>query len=1423
MRSLLMESLEDRTLFAGVTMFVPAWNGGLNGWIATQAAAITTQLGGPSQVPEYTLTVAPTTPGGPLAASIAHTAGTATPQTGGSGQIILILDYTSVSTDPSYPLSNVAKVATQFLENNSVDGINLLSLPMHEISISRGTGEEDEFAKALAQNGIWIEQETYLDPHIVSEIGDAPNAVYGNVEFADEYWRTSGDANPVAPEVNSYPVAGAYQSNVQSVQDDRAGNGFVHLSVGGYYTGTIDQNATQGGDGAIDSDWYGDGYPDRNQTGFYYSAIDGGTRPLSGVWAASGGTGVRTPVATSGTQWPNISDVSSIGGSYDAIGKNLAIHYIQQDSTTASTITFYLDNDADPYNTNVAATLGTVQVAPSGSIFSGTFNASTAGLTAGTYYIGAKIDDGQGHVRWSYSQPITLTQPGGTIVQLAGTPIGTAGSYNNTGNTIANVFDGNLNTYFDGPSASGNWAGLDLGSPQSLTSISYAPRVGFEIRMVGGSFQASNDPTFTTGVVTLATISTQPADGLTSLPISISGAYRYVRYLAPAGSYGDIAEMQVFGIGSGGVVSSQPPTQPGTPSLTAPASSYGVSLAWAASTSPAGVNHYNVFRNNALLASVTGTSYTDLTAAAGAAYSYTITAVDAAGNTSTPSAALLVNTAPPIVLLSGTPIGTPGSYANDGQTIANVFDGNLATFFDGPDASGDWVGLDLGAQYNIDRIVFAPRESTAGSFPFESRMVGGVFQASNDPTFATGVVTLATITTTPLDGWQGLEATNPGTYRYVRFVSPTNGYCNVADLEFLGTPAIAPTPTQPDLTPPTATLATAASITAAASSAYTFTVTYADNVAINAATLGNNNIVVSNGSGYNQTATLVSTGLSNGASVVATYSVPAPSGGWVYAADGTYSIALQSNQVADTSGNYAAAATLGSFTVNIPAPLPGTLSGAQTTAAASYSLTTLGTTDWAHWGRNGTYANFDHKAAGKSQISNVTVVGAGASVGGYAQPSRSVNWTDGAPTASDSGDSGYIWENGATGTGFSFTVPASTTPETLYVYAGGYGTQSTLTAHLSDGSAADYVATASGSGLYTNLYTINFKAGSAGQTLTITLLKTGSIVNGGSVDLIAAALAGPDTTPPAAALTAGPALTTASTSPYTFTVTYTDNAAVNAATLGNSNITVSNGSGYNQTATLVSTGLTNGPTVVATYSVPAPTGGWTNASNGTYTIALAASQIADTSGNFAAAGKVGSFSVNIPVPTPPGTGSLAGTQVTAAAAYNLTTLGTTDWAHWGVNGNYATTDRKAAGGSQISAITTLGGVGSNVGGYTQSARSTVWTDGAPTTSSTGDHGYIWSNGVLNSGFSFTVPAGTTAHTLYIYAGGYGTTSSLTAHLSDGSAPDYTVTASGSGLYTNFYTITFKAASAGQTLTIMLIKTASLVNGGSVDLIGAALA
>jgi hypothetical protein len=187
----------------------------------------------------------------------------------------------------------------------------------------------------------------------------------------------------------------------------------------------------------------------------------------------------------------------------------------------------------------------------------------------------------------------------------------------------------------------------------------------------------------------------------------------------------------------------------------------------------------------------------------------------------------------------------------------------------------------------------------------------------------------------------------------------------------------------------------------------------------------------------------------------------------------------------------------------------GSLAGSSAGADPSgYDLTALGTFDWAHWGRGGGFGNFDDKATGSGQISDITLVGSGSNVGGTSDPSRSVTWSDGMPTASGA-DDGYIWSNGDLGSGFSFTVPADLTPRTLLVFYGASNATCTLSAHLSDGSAADYSNSPTGPGAW--LETLTYQAASAGQTLTITLLKTGNNAGftDGSADLVAAMLQDP--------------------------------------------------------------------------------------------------------------------------------------------------------------------------------------------------------------------------------------------------------------------------------------------------------------------------
>ena len=92
--------------------------------------------------------------------------------------------------------------------------------------------------------------------------------------------------------------------------------------------------------------------------------------------------------------------------------------------------------------------------------------------------------------------------------------------------------------------------------------------------------------------------------------------------------------------------------------------------------------------------------------------------------------------------------------------------------------------------------------------------------------------------------------------------------------------------------------------------------------------------------------------------------------------------------------------------------------------------------------------------------------------------------------------------------------PADSTTRTLYIYLGGYSSSATLTAHLSNSSAADYVATFSGSGKYNQLVTITYSTTAANQQLVLTYLKSGNINGtGGSADLMGAWLGGAPVAP----------------------------------------------------------------------------------------------------------------------------------------------------------------------------------------------------------------------------------------------------------------------------------------------------------------------
>lgn len=168
--------------------------------------------------------------------------------------------------------------------------------------------------------------------------------------------------------------------------------------------------------------------------------------------------------------------------------------------------------------------------------------------------------------------------------------------------------------------------------------------------------------------------------------------------------------------------------------------------------------------------------------------------VDSTGRTAT--GIVYVQGETPSTKLTGTGIGTPGSWNNGSATFDKALDGNLTTYYDADSTSGDWVGLDLGAGSSkvLSKVRFAPRSG------WGSRMTGGQIQGSNTADFSSGVVTLATISSSPPSGvlTTQLVLNNNIAYRYVRYLGPTDGSCNIAEIEFWGADGqVSPPPVAP--------------------------------------------------------------------------------------------------------------------------------------------------------------------------------------------------------------------------------------------------------------------------------------------------------------------------------------------------------------------------------------------------------------------------------------------------------------------------------------------------------------------------------------------------------------------------------------------------------------------------------------------------
>jgi ELWxxDGT repeat protein len=254
------------------------------------------------------------------------------------------------------------------------------------------------------------------------------------------------------------------------------------------------------------------------------------------------------------------------------------------------------------------------------------------------------------------------------------------------------------------------------------------------------------------------------------------------------------------------------------------------------------------------------------------------------------------------------------------------------------------------------------------------------------------------------------------------------------------------------------------------------------------------------------------------------------------------------------------------------------------------------------------------------------------------------------PTVEPATDQTYTLDNVAPSTtSFLRQIPATspTNADTLVFRAtfseavvnvdtGDFAVNGTTTATVTNVtvvSASQYDVTISGGNLpsFNGMVGLNLKSGQnisdlAGNALVTTEPATDETY---TLDNVAPP---PDTTPPTASVIVGN-VTSGGGTTHTFTVTYSDDVAVDVSSLDDGDILVSGPNGFIQAATFVSVdGTSNGPVRIASYRMDAPGITWDQSDNGSYIVQMRSTAVRDTSNNYVLAGALGTFSVNVPPP-----------------------------------------------------------------------------------------------------------------------------------------------------------------------------------------------
>lgn len=334
-------------------------------------------------------------------------------------------------------------------------------------------------------------------------------------------------------------------------------------------------------------------------------------------------------------------------------------------------------------------------------------------VSGGKYTLTAKATDNQGAITTSI--PVRVSVPctfSGS--KLTGTVIGTLGSWGNLGNTREKAFDGDVTTFFDGTEDLA-WTGLSLSKGFKVTGINFYPRQEFAARMLNGRFQGSNTADFSSGVVDLGTIVDVPSYAWNCMTVFNAGSFKYLRYIGAAGGVGNVAEIEFYGTEASGNI---PPTAiimaPSTGnSFTSPAN---ITINVTASDADGTISKVEFYNGTSKLGEDASSPYSyTWTGVTAGTYVITANAIDNLNATTTSSPAT-ITVSPATTNLALNKPTYASSVENSGTPAKNATDGSGSSRWSSAFSDPQWVTVNLGGQYAINRVKIAWEAAAAKDY-----------------------------------------------------------------------------------------------------------------------------------------------------------------------------------------------------------------------------------------------------------------------------------------------------------------------------------------------------------------------------------------------------------------------------------------------------------------------------------------------------------------------------------------------------------------------------------------------------------------------------------------------------------------------------------------------------------------------------------